>query len=153
MFHSFSVFQVAANYYGSRKQYEPVPGRPIYWAGGVEGPPKDKPVCGFDGSGCPPVGMDSSTFIYIVPFGLIGDNDKMGIQLNLIPNFSFFRSLISPSSQSFLPKSFNSNSRLLQQIAMQWLCKEKITKIWRKWSVKNNQGYGRLLSHSISLNW
>lgn len=48
------VFEVVANYYGNRKQYEPVPDKSIYWAGGVEKPPPDTPVCGFDRSKCPP---------------------------------------------------------------------------------------------------
>jgi len=49
--------QVVANYFGNRKQYEPVPGQKIYWAGGQLEPPPDTPKCGFDGSGCPPEGI------------------------------------------------------------------------------------------------
>ncbi|KAL8577966.1 hypothetical protein ACOMHN_011517 [Nucella lapillus] len=47
-------FEVVANYYGNRKQYEPVMGKSIHWAGGRDGPPPDEPKCGFDGSKCPP---------------------------------------------------------------------------------------------------
>ncbi|XP_076439161.1 atrial natriuretic peptide receptor 1-like [Babylonia areolata] len=47
-------FEVVANYFGNRKEYEPVPGRSIHWAGGREGPPPDEPKCGFDGAKCPP---------------------------------------------------------------------------------------------------
>ncbi|ESP00406.1 hypothetical protein LOTGIDRAFT_140809 [Lottia gigantea] len=47
-------FEVVANYYGNRKRYEPVKGKRIHWAGNRGGPPKDTPVCGFDGSKCPP---------------------------------------------------------------------------------------------------
>ncbi|XP_074661702.1 atrial natriuretic peptide receptor 1-like isoform X2 [Tubulanus polymorphus] len=46
-------FEVVANYYGNKKQYEPVPGKVIHWAGDRKTPPKDTPECGFDGSGCP----------------------------------------------------------------------------------------------------
>ena len=49
-------FQVVANYYGNRKDYEPVPTNRIHWAGGRLEPPPDTPKCGFDGSGCPPDG-------------------------------------------------------------------------------------------------
>ena len=51
------LFQVVANYYGNKKQYEPVEGRSILWAGGRTIPPTDTPECGFDGSKCPPDGQ------------------------------------------------------------------------------------------------
>ncbi|XP_076448288.1 atrial natriuretic peptide receptor 1-like [Babylonia areolata] len=47
-------FHVVANYYGNKKQYEPVEGTSIAWAGGRSEPPTDTPHCGFDGSKCPP---------------------------------------------------------------------------------------------------
>lgn len=50
------VKQVVANYYGNKKEYEPVPGKSIHWAGGRKTPPLDTPVCGFDGTKCPPDG-------------------------------------------------------------------------------------------------
>jgi atrial natriuretic peptide receptor A len=50
-------FQVVANYYGNRKEYDPVEGLSIHWAGGRTSPPPDTPVCGFDGSGCKTEGM------------------------------------------------------------------------------------------------
>ncbi|XP_041356233.1 atrial natriuretic peptide receptor 1-like [Gigantopelta aegis] len=46
-------FEVVANYFGHRKQYEPVPGRPIDWGGGRTSAPDDNPMCGYDGSDCP----------------------------------------------------------------------------------------------------
>ncbi|XP_013400521.1 atrial natriuretic peptide receptor 1 [Lingula anatina] len=46
-------FEVVANYYGNRKQYDEVPGKKIHWAGGRTGPPPDVPKCGFDKSKCP----------------------------------------------------------------------------------------------------
>ena len=48
------AFQVVANYYGNRKQFEAEPGVDIHWAGDRESPPPDTPTCGFDGSKCPP---------------------------------------------------------------------------------------------------
>ncbi|KAL8602411.1 hypothetical protein ACOMHN_022923 [Nucella lapillus] len=49
-----SLLTVVANYYGNKKQYEPVEGTSISWAGGRTEPPTDNPQCGFDGSKCPP---------------------------------------------------------------------------------------------------
>ncbi|XP_064645636.1 atrial natriuretic peptide receptor 1-like isoform X3 [Lineus longissimus] len=46
-------FEVVANYYGNKKQYEAVAGKSIHWAGNKNEPPRDTPECGFDGSGCP----------------------------------------------------------------------------------------------------
>ncbi|CAH0550987.1 unnamed protein product [Brassicogethes aeneus] len=43
-------FEVVANYYGLRKIYSPVEGKKIHWPGGREGPPPDKPKCGFLGN-------------------------------------------------------------------------------------------------------
>lgn len=64
--------QVVANYYGNRKQYEPVEGREIHWAGEKQGPPPDTPECGFDGSGCPSEGnYISSVSISLLSVGLI----------------------------------------------------------------------------------
>ena len=54
------LLQVVANYYGNKKQYEPVEKRSIYWAGGRTTPPIDTPECGFDGSKCPPEGESRS---------------------------------------------------------------------------------------------
>ncbi|XP_046544538.1 receptor-type guanylate cyclase gcy-28-like isoform X3 [Haliotis rubra] len=48
------TFEVVANYYGNKKQYEPVEHKSIHWAGGRNSPPPDTPDCGFDGSKCPP---------------------------------------------------------------------------------------------------
>ncbi|XP_071083341.1 atrial natriuretic peptide receptor 1-like isoform X2 [Haliotis cracherodii] len=48
------TFEVVANYYGNKKQYEPVEHKTIHWAGGRNSPPPDTPDCGFDGSKCPP---------------------------------------------------------------------------------------------------
>ncbi|KAK7474181.1 hypothetical protein BaRGS_00034589 [Batillaria attramentaria] len=39
------VFEVVANYYGNKKEYEPVAGKSIHWAGGRTGPPPDTPKC------------------------------------------------------------------------------------------------------------
>ncbi|XP_071081532.1 atrial natriuretic peptide receptor 1-like [Haliotis cracherodii] len=47
-------YEVVANYYGNRRRYEPVAGKRVYWAGGLDSPPADTPECGFDGSKCPP---------------------------------------------------------------------------------------------------
>lgn len=53
--------QVVANYYGNKKKYEPEADRQIAWAGGKTEAPPDTPVCGFDGSKCPPDGKLAST--------------------------------------------------------------------------------------------
>jgi atrial natriuretic peptide receptor A len=53
------LLQVVANYYGNKKQYEPVDNQPIQWAGGRSEAPPDTPQCGFDGSKCPPDGKES----------------------------------------------------------------------------------------------
>ncbi|XP_077993897.1 atrial natriuretic peptide receptor 1-like [Glandiceps talaboti] len=42
-------FEVIANYFGSRKSYDLVPGKSIRWPSGAVGPPKDEPYCGFYG--------------------------------------------------------------------------------------------------------
>ncbi|GFN88712.1 guanylate cyclase [Plakobranchus ocellatus] len=47
-------FEVVANYFGNKRQYEPAEGKSIHWAGGRTEPPPDTPTCGFDGSKCPP---------------------------------------------------------------------------------------------------
>nr|XP_006813370.1 PREDICTED: atrial natriuretic peptide receptor 1-like [Saccoglossus kowalevskii] len=44
------TFSVIANYYGTRKVYEPVAGVKIDWPGSM--PPDDVPVCGFEGELC-----------------------------------------------------------------------------------------------------
>ncbi|XP_050396920.1 atrial natriuretic peptide receptor 1 isoform X2 [Patella vulgata] len=64
-------FEVVANYYGNKKQYEPVPGKRIHWAGGRTGPPPDTPVCGFDGSLCPPEEPFPEYGIVIIVLGSI----------------------------------------------------------------------------------
>uniref|UniRef100_A0ABM0M773 Atrial natriuretic peptide receptor 1-like n=1 Tax=Saccoglossus kowalevskii TaxID=10224 RepID=A0ABM0M773_SACKO len=46
-------FEVVGNYFGNRKVYEEVEGRPIHWPGGATGPPEDEPECGFHGEYCP----------------------------------------------------------------------------------------------------
>ncbi|XP_046381542.2 atrial natriuretic peptide receptor 1-like [Haliotis rufescens] len=46
--------EVVANYFGNIKQYEPVHGKRIHWAGGRTSPPPDVPKCGFHGAKCPP---------------------------------------------------------------------------------------------------
>ncbi|KAK3762528.1 hypothetical protein RRG08_005587, partial [Elysia crispata] len=46
-------FEVVGNYFGTTKQYTPLPGKKILWAGGRVEPPPDVPKCGFDGSKCP----------------------------------------------------------------------------------------------------
>ena len=56
------LLQVVANYFGNKKKYEPVKGKKIHWAGNRKSPPKDVPLCGFDGSGCPPQGK-KATFL------------------------------------------------------------------------------------------
>ncbi|GFR93800.1 guanylate cyclase [Elysia marginata] len=45
--------EVVGNYFGTTKQYTPLPGKKIHWAGGRTLPPPDVPKCGFDGSKCP----------------------------------------------------------------------------------------------------
>ena len=52
----FLCAQVVANYYGSRKKYEPEKDKVIRWAGGRKSAPPDTPECGFDNSGCPEAG-------------------------------------------------------------------------------------------------
>ncbi|XP_071098571.1 atrial natriuretic peptide receptor 1-like [Haliotis cracherodii] len=64
-------FEVVANYYGSKKRYEPVPGRSIHWAGGRLTPPPDTPECGFDGSKCPPEEPFPEYGIVIIVLGSI----------------------------------------------------------------------------------
>ena len=49
---------MVANYFGNKKQYEPVEGKTIHWAGGRTAPPPDIPECGFDGAKCPPDGAN-----------------------------------------------------------------------------------------------
>ncbi|PVD36154.1 hypothetical protein C0Q70_03127 [Pomacea canaliculata] len=64
-------FEVVANYYGNKKRYEAVPGKSIHWAGGRTGPPPDTPVCGFDGSKCPPEEPFPEYGIVIIVLGSI----------------------------------------------------------------------------------
>ncbi|XP_035828441.1 atrial natriuretic peptide receptor 1 [Aplysia californica] len=64
-----STFRVVANYYGNRKQYEPVKGVDIHWAGGRTEPPPDTPTCGFDGSKCPP---DEPFPLYVIVIIVLG---------------------------------------------------------------------------------
>lgn len=47
--------QVVANYNGSKQTFDLV--AQIHWPGGRTEPPPDVPVCGFDGSLCPPDGV------------------------------------------------------------------------------------------------
>ncbi|XP_035829365.1 atrial natriuretic peptide receptor 1 [Aplysia californica] len=47
-------FEVVADYFGNKREYTPVPGKSIHWAGGRLTAPPDTPTCGFDGSKCPP---------------------------------------------------------------------------------------------------
>lgn len=79
-----SWLQVVANYYGNKKQYEPVAGQKIYWAGGVLEPPPDTPQCGFDGSGCPPEGCCCSSYqlnVYYTRVWLyLLDSGRNGVQ-------------------------------------------------------------------------
>ncbi|KAH9523542.1 Nitrogen permease regulator 2 [Bulinus truncatus] len=63
--------KVVANYFGNIKQYEPVEGEEIYWAGGRTQPPPDTPTCGFDGSKCPPTEPFPLYLIVIIVLGSI----------------------------------------------------------------------------------
>lgn len=45
-------FEVVARYYGEARNYSPVVGKHIHWPGGLDGPPKDVPSCGFLGNEC-----------------------------------------------------------------------------------------------------
>ncbi|XP_041355945.1 atrial natriuretic peptide receptor 1-like [Gigantopelta aegis] len=65
------IFEVVANYYGNRKQYEPVPDKKIHWAGGRTGPPPDTPECGYDGSKCPPDEPFPEYGIVIIVLGFV----------------------------------------------------------------------------------
>ncbi|XP_041356301.1 atrial natriuretic peptide receptor 1-like [Gigantopelta aegis] len=49
-----STFEVVGTYDGRRKRYLPVEGKKIHWAGSRTTPPPDTPICGYDGSKCPP---------------------------------------------------------------------------------------------------
>jgi len=53
------LVQVVANYYGSRQRFDLL--KVIHWPGGLTEAPPDIPECGFDGSGCPPDGILTST--------------------------------------------------------------------------------------------
>ncbi|ESP02584.1 hypothetical protein LOTGIDRAFT_237906 [Lottia gigantea] len=64
-------FEVVANYFGNKKQYEKVKGKEIHWAGGRTEPPPDVPVCGFDGSLCPPEEPFPEYGIVIIVLGSI----------------------------------------------------------------------------------
>ncbi|XP_063548181.1 atrial natriuretic peptide receptor 1-like isoform X1 [Cydia strobilella] len=57
-----SKFQVVATYVAANKSLQFHPDRPIHWAGGSTDPPRDTPVCGFDGSLCP----DKSLPVYAI---------------------------------------------------------------------------------------
>lgn len=52
------AFQLVANYFGTRRRYEPVEGKSINWGGDRTSPPPDVPRCGFDGKGCMVEGND-----------------------------------------------------------------------------------------------
>ncbi|XP_070537042.1 LOW QUALITY PROTEIN: atrial natriuretic peptide receptor 1-like [Ptychodera flava] len=58
------TFQVVANYFGYSKIYQTVPGRRIHWPGGLDGPPRDEPICGFFNEYCPQ--KEPTNPIYIV---------------------------------------------------------------------------------------
>ncbi|XP_041349917.1 atrial natriuretic peptide receptor 1-like isoform X1 [Gigantopelta aegis] len=64
-------FEVVANYYGNKKEYEPVPGKTIHWAGGRTSAPPDTPKCGFDNSKCPPEEPFPEYGIVIIVLGSI----------------------------------------------------------------------------------
>nr|XP_015199399.1 PREDICTED: atrial natriuretic peptide receptor 1-like [Lepisosteus oculatus] len=66
---SNGTFQVIANYFGTRKNYEQVPGLSIVWPGGRSTPPLDTPVCGFTEEMCED---DSKARTTIIAVGLIG---------------------------------------------------------------------------------
>ncbi|XP_047986095.1 atrial natriuretic peptide receptor 1-like isoform X2 [Leguminivora glycinivorella] len=57
-----SKFQVVATYVAANKSLQFHPDRPIHWAGGGTEPPRDTPICGFDGSLCP----DKSLPVYAI---------------------------------------------------------------------------------------
>ncbi|XP_063382132.1 atrial natriuretic peptide receptor 1-like isoform X3 [Cydia fagiglandana] len=57
-----SKFQVVATYVAANKSLQFNPDRPIHWAGGSTDPPRDTPICGFDGSLCP----DKSLPVYAI---------------------------------------------------------------------------------------
>ena len=50
----YLCLQVVADYFGNKQEYEPAPGKDIYWVDKVTKAPADTPECGFDGTGCPP---------------------------------------------------------------------------------------------------
>ncbi|XP_077993685.1 atrial natriuretic peptide receptor 1-like isoform X3 [Glandiceps talaboti] len=62
------VFTVIANYYGTRKKYEPVKGAKIDWPG--EHQPVDVPACGFQGEFCQEKELSLAAIISIV-FGCL----------------------------------------------------------------------------------
>ncbi|BFZ14046.1 hypothetical protein BsWGS_17085 [Bradybaena similaris] len=64
-------FEVVADYFGNTKLYTPKDGKKIHWAGGRDGPPPDTPVCGFDGSLCPPEKPFPEYAIVIIVLGSI----------------------------------------------------------------------------------
>uniref|UniRef100_A0A8C9SDS6 Guanylate cyclase n=1 Tax=Scleropages formosus TaxID=113540 RepID=A0A8C9SDS6_SCLFO len=53
----FLSIQVIANYFGTSRIYEQVPGVQVRWPGGRSTPPKDTPDCGFKGELCSHSGM------------------------------------------------------------------------------------------------
>uniref|UniRef100_A0A2C9JTI9 Guanylate cyclase n=1 Tax=Biomphalaria glabrata TaxID=6526 RepID=A0A2C9JTI9_BIOGL len=65
------TFEVVAEYFGNTKQYTPTEGKKIHWAGGRDGPPPDEPICGFDGSKCPPKKPFPEYGIVIIVLGSI----------------------------------------------------------------------------------
>ncbi|GBN02069.1 hypothetical protein AVEN_98474-1, partial [Araneus ventricosus] len=46
------VFEVVANYIGTKKQVVDEPGKIIHWAGNRGSHPPDTPKCGYDNSKC-----------------------------------------------------------------------------------------------------
>ncbi|XP_059142963.1 receptor-type guanylate cyclase gcy-28-like [Physella acuta] len=66
-----NTFEVVAEYFGNSKNYTPTPGKKIHWPGGRDGPPPDTPICGFDGSLCPPQKPFPEYGIVIIVLGSI----------------------------------------------------------------------------------
>jgi atrial natriuretic peptide receptor A len=45
-------FEVVSNFYGVSQQFIDVNGKRIHWSGGLDRPPPDTPICGFEDEKC-----------------------------------------------------------------------------------------------------